>query len=96
MRRCTTLMMFSCVFICLILSHVEEAEAGAPPQDCWDEIRFPGKCGVHGKKDCFKKVESKIKQRVLQCFCNDVERGPNTSKDEHYCSCQRENPYECH
>ncbi|EOA18914.1 hypothetical protein CARUB_v10007546mg [Capsella rubella] len=94
--RCTTLIMVSCVFIGMILSYVEEAEAGAPPQDCWSEILFTGKCGFHGKKNCFKNVEAKIKQRVLQCSCNDVKKDSNTSKDEHYCRCQRENPYECH
>ncbi|CAL9225385.1 unnamed protein product [Arabidopsis halleri] len=93
--RCTTLIMVSFVFIFLILSHVEESEAGAPPVDCWTEILFSGKCGFHGKKKCYKEMESKLKQRVLKCSCEDVKTDPKTPKDQHYCGCQRENPYEC-
>ncbi|AEE83498.1 Defensin-like protein 232 [Arabidopsis thaliana] len=93
--RCTTLIMVSFVVSCLLLSLVEESEAGAPPVECWSEILFSGKCGFHGKKKCYKEMESKLKQRVLKCRCEDVKKDSNTSKDEHYCGCQRENPYEC-
>ncbi|EOA18723.1 hypothetical protein CARUB_v10007302mg [Capsella rubella] len=93
--RSTTLFMFSCFSICLILSHVKEVEAGAPPQDCWELVTFPGKCGFHGKKKCFKEMEAKMKQRFLQCTCKNLKDEPKPPKDEHDCICQRENPYEC-
>ncbi|CAA0397360.1 unnamed protein product [Arabidopsis thaliana] len=92
---CTTLFMVSCVSIYLILSHVQEVEAGAPPQDCWNLVTFPAKCGIHGKKKCFKEMESKYQQRFLQCTCKNLKPEPKSPKDEHDCTCQRANPYEC-
>ncbi|XP_019088183.1 PREDICTED: putative defensin-like protein 233 [Camelina sativa] len=125
--RSSTLFISSCIFICLILIHIEgrvvcfytkliycitlfyklkncynwliknlEVEAArAPPQDCWDLITFPGKCGSHGKKKCFKEMEAKMKQRFLQCTCKNLEDEPKPPTDEHDCICQRENPYDC-
>ncbi|CAL9227847.1 unnamed protein product [Arabidopsis halleri] len=91
--------MVSCVFICLILSHVQEVEAGAPPQDCWKLVTFPGKCGYHEKKKCFKEMESKYQQRFLQTAmhitCKNLKEEPKSPKEEHDCICQRANPYDC-
>lgn len=69
-----------------------DVEAKAPPQQCWNFVSFPGKCGFHGKKKCFKEMETMYKQRFLSCKC---ENKTEKKEDQHDCSCERENPYEC-
>ncbi|ESQ48297.1 hypothetical protein EUTSA_v10021830mg [Eutrema salsugineum] len=93
--RCGIVFIVSCVYICFILSHVEGVEAGDQPSECWDEIPFPGKCGFHGNKKCFKEMLSKNQtQRFLRCICNNWEP-LNSRKEEHVCRCQRANPNNC-
>ncbi|CAH8379086.1 unnamed protein product [Eruca vesicaria subsp. sativa] len=60
--------------------------------DCYDQIPFPGLCGYHAKKKCFKEMLSKnITRRFLSCDCINREHDKSAKGEDeaHICNCLR-------